>query len=525
MSRGQGLSSTDQLKSHQSALPDIEARKQQLQSDQHTYLGMLDSLSDPALASTFRERLSVLISASGMSGNPLVASLYGQLTRYESARDTIVLGPLALAAASPEVRHLDTLITTTRAGLLRALSLQVAAMSARVTTLEELEQKFSEGLSSLPSLQVQQSMLQAQAETYRRQAEKLRDAFQSAQIEEAAQGGQVDVVDLATRPATPLTSGKTPRIVMAVLIALLLGSAAAYIVENHKDVSRRREELSSVSPLPNLALVPQFRRRSLTERWRQPLTLWRADKGKQPVAAGKRAGAPQVVRNVVTIADTHSASAEAYRTLRTNLLFSAAVHSLHRVVITSAAPKEGKSTTAANLAVACAQQGQRVVLVDADLRGPTAHTMFGRARSPGVTNVLVGTVVLNDALVSTGESNLMLLPAGTTPPNPAELLASGKMSALLDELSSRFYLVIIDTPPLLAASDAAVLGRSADGTLMVVRAGQTQRMAVQEAIQQLHTVGARLLGTVLNDPDAEIAKFAPYYYQYYASYYHARGKA
>lgn len=536
VARGQGVASTDRLKSHQSALADIEARKQELESAQHTYLAMLDSLRNPAFDATFRERLSVLISSSGMSGNPLVNTLYGQLSRYEAARDTIVVGPSALAATGPDVRRLDTLIFSTRGGLLSALGLQVAAMSARVTALEDLQQKFSQGLSTLPSLEVQQSMLQAQAETYRRQAERLRDAFQSAQIEEAAQGGQIEVVDVATSPRTPVEAGKVPRVVLALIVALVLATTAAYVLENHKDVIRRREELAIISTLPNLALVPRFRKIPVAGRWSLSLP------GFSPEARQSRRGPERataagtavirgpgtktgIERRIVTVSDVHSAGAEAYRTLRTNLLFSAAVQSLHRVVVSSAAPKEGKSTTASNLAAACAQQGQRVLLIDCDLRGPTIHTLFGRARAPGVTNVLIGTVALDDALAESGVPNLTILPAGTTPPNPAELLGSAKMVALLDDLSARYDLLVIDTPPLLAASDAAILGRITDGTLMVIRAGQTQRVAVQEAIQQLHTVGARVLGTVLNDPDAEIAKFAPYYYQYYSSYYHARGRA
>src|ERR1043166_9542274 len=194
---------------------------------------MLDSLADPAFAASFRERLSVLLSSAGMSGNPLVGSLYTQLSHYESARDTVVIGPTALAASSPDVRRLDTLITTTRAGLLRALSLQIAAMSARVSALEELQQRFSQGLSSLPSLEVQQSLLHAQAETYRRQAERLRDVYQTAQIEEAAQGGQVELVDPALPAGGPIESSKTPRFILAVLLALVAATTAAYVAENH----------------------------------------------------------------------------------------------------------------------------------------------------------------------------------------------------------------------------------------------------------------------------------------------------
>ena len=219
----------------------------------------------------------------------------------------------------------------------------------------------------------------------------------------------------------------------------------------------------------------------------------------------------------MTSSDTRSGGAEAYRTLRTNLLFSAAVRSLRCLVITSAGPKEGKSTTAANLAVAFALQGQRVVLIDCDLRRPRIHNLFEMTQNPGLTNVLLGNSTLEDAMRSTRVPGLSVITSGSLPPNPVELLGSQQMRGLLERIESD--LVVLDTPPMLVASDAAVLARAADGVLMVVRAGRTQRGALQESAQQLAAIGARLVGTVLNDPDAEFAKHASYYQYYFHEYY------
>jgi capsular exopolysaccharide synthesis family protein len=186
-------------------------------------------------------------------------------------------------------------------------------------------------------------------------------------------------------------------------------------------------------------------------------------------------------------------------------------------VITSAGPKEGKSTTAANLAVAFAQQGQRVVLVDCDLRRPRVHTLFDVSQNPGLTNLLLGDATLDQVVRPTRVPGLSVITSGPLPPNPVELLGSQQMRDVLERIESD--LVVLDTPPMLVASDAAVLARAADGVLMVVRAGTTQRGALQESAQQLASIGARLVGTVLNDPDAEVAKYASYYQYYFNNYY------
>jgi capsular exopolysaccharide synthesis family protein len=297
---------------------------------------------------------------------------------------------------------------------------------------------------------------------------------------------------------------------------LALGSTVAYVLENHRPVIRRRDELEESLALPNLALVPQIRRLNgggnrLLEAARRLEYRFRPTNGNGAHASTQT--------ELVTLSDARSGGAEAYRTLRTNLLFSAAVHALHRIVITSPGPEEGKSTTAANLAIAFAQQGHRVLLVDCDLRRARIHRIFDDSNLPGLTSVLVSGEDISNAIKPTRIDGLMILPSGPLPPNPAELLGSPQMRALLDKLSETYELLILDTPPLLAASDAAIVSRMTDGALVVVRAGRTERSAVQAAVQQLATVGARVLGTVLNDPDAEVPKYARYYGYYYNNYY------
>jgi protein-tyrosine kinase len=207
-----------------------------------------------------------------------------------------------------------------------------------------------------------------------------------------------------------------------------------------------------------------------------------------------------------------SPAAEAYRVLRTNLQFLGLDEPLKSMLITSATPGEGKSTTAANLAAVYGQSGARVCLVDADLRRPMAAKLLGQDNWTGLTTALIGEAPLADCLRKTTVDGLTLLPSGPVPPNPAELLGSERMSRLLAALEAEFDIVLVDTPPVLAVTDAAVLAPRVGGVVLVIRSGGTDRQAVQRAAQALQAVKARVLGTVLGA--VKTAERDGYYYYY-----------
>lgn len=189
---------------------------------------------------------------------------------------------------------------------------------------------------------------------------------------------------------------------------------------------------------------------------------------------------------------------EEFRHLRTNLSFLDVAEPVRVLVVTSSLEVEGKSTTAANLAVVAAETEARVLLIEADLRRPSVSSYLGLEHSSGLTNVLVGQVDVDDVLQRWGGDRLSVLSSGPVPPNPSELLGSSRMAALLARLREQFDMIIIDTPPLLPVTDAAVISRYADGVLLVVRHGKTKRNQVQQSMRDLDTVDARLLGSVLN---------------------------
>jgi non-specific protein-tyrosine kinase len=214
--------------------------------------------------------------------------------------------------------------------------------------------------------------------------------------------------------------------------------------------------------------------------------------------------------DVITLTDPRSPIAEAYRSLRTNLSFVRPDEPLHTLLVTSPAPDADKAEVAANLAVVSAQAELRVILVDADLRRPAQHARFGLDNAQGLTNALVADLPDGPPLQPTALPGLFVLTSGPLPPNPAELLASRRMRALLADLATRADLVIIDAPPLVAVSDAAVLAPLVDGVLLVLAAGRSRRDHAAQARETLATVGATLLGVVLTEVEPDNAAYGAY---------------
>lgn len=213
---------------------------------------------------------------------------------------------------------------------------------------------------------------------------------------------------------------------------------------------------------------------------------------------------------LAVIADPRSPAAEAFRTLRTNIQFSSLDRELRTILVTSPGPREGKSTVLANLAVALAETGRRVIAVDCDLRRPALHQLFGVPHAAGITSVMLEddpqTLPLQDTIVP----GLRLLASGPLPPNPSELLGSQRFNRVLDLLKREGDVVLFDAPPVLGVADAAVLAARLDGVLLVASAGKTRRDLARRARQQLERVNARIIGVVLNN-----ARVDRSLYQYY----------
>jgi len=210
--------------------------------------------------------------------------------------------------------------------------------------------------------------------------------------------------------------------------------------------------------------------------------------------------------NLITLTDPRSAAAEAYRSLRTNLMFSSVENPIQTLLVTSAVEGESKSESLANLAVTFAQAGNKTILVDADMRRPVQHDIWS-VNNRGLTTMMLEDAALsNPPLIDTGVENLQLLPAGDEPPNPADLLSSKRMNEVIGILKARAAYVLFDGPPVMAATDAALLGTKLDGVLLVVRAGQSRRDQTLSAREALERVNVRVVGAVLTNAPHESRK-------------------
>ncbi|WP_245757826.1 CpsD/CapB family tyrosine-protein kinase [Alteribacillus iranensis] len=217
-------------------------------------------------------------------------------------------------------------------------------------------------------------------------------------------------------------------------------------------------------------------------------------------------------RNLVTWEDPKSTVSEQYRTIRTNIQYASVQREMKTIVVTSAGPEEGKSTTVANLAVTMAQQGKKTLIVDADLRKPTVHYTFRTMNTHGLTNVLIHQSRFSEVIQETTVENLFILPSGPIPPNPAELLSAKKMEQLLLEAKQEFDVILFDTPPVLPVTDAQILAGQSDGCILVIRNGKTDKQAGMKAKELLEKADATMIGAILNE--RKISQKQEYYYYY-----------
>jgi len=310
-------------------------------------------------------------------------------------------------------------------------------------------------------------------------------------VQGASREGRLQALVAWELPALP-TAPVSPHVLLNAVFALVAGSAVA----------------AGLAVL--LAVLDTTLRTEDDARERLGLHVL----GSVPLLRGKRKQSAVAVETL-TLTDPSGRVSESFRAIRTNLLFTAFEKELRTLVVTSAAVTEGKTTTACNLAVCMAQAGKRVVLVDADLHRPHIHSvMFGRSMAAGLSSLILGDHPEAEMILQSPMPNLGVVCGGLRPPNPSDLLGSAGMGRVLDYLASVADLVILDTPPLAAVSDAAILAAQVDGVVLVVSSSRTSCRAVTRARDQLSAVGATVLGVVLNK--VKHSPYADYYHEYYA---------
>lgn len=366
---------------------------------------------------------------------------------------------------------------------------------------QSLEQELSRLQADIDNTQARIAELQAVNDPFRRDEHDrlqalltqqrgsyttLLESFEKVRLAEAQTTDSVSVIEEAVPQRNPIRPRTLTNTLLGALVGALLAVGGVFLIEYLDDSVKSREEVEALTELSTLATIAQIRGKDLPE------TLVSATSSRSPIA-------------------------EAYRLLRTNMEFASGGDPLRTLVVTSSGPTEGKSTTIANLAIVLAQAGKRVILVDTDLRRPSLHKFFQRTNIRGFTTALLrpGEAALEDCLVPTSVPNLRLMPSGPLPPNPAELLGSRRMSEMIAELQTHADMVLFDSPPLLAVTDATLLARACDAALLVVQASATRASALRRAREQLLQSGTRVLGVILNRVTATHGGYDDYYQYYY----------
>ncbi len=353
---------------------------------------------------------------------------------------------------------------------------------------------------------IEYSLLKRDVESNRQLYEGLLQKLKEAGVMTGLRSSNVRIVDPASAPTTPSSPNIPRNLLVSLLVGLAGGLALAFILESRDNTVHSLEQVRVITALPSLAVIPFSARPSS-----RSLSMAQAKRLPQSAAAA-----------VASAARPKSEIAEAYRALRTSILLSKTGRSAKILMVTSALPQEGKTTTSVNLAIVLAQQGARVLLIEADMRRSGISSVLHLKSDIGLSTILGQNSVPDpeEAMQSIGDiPNLRVLPAGPVALNPSEMLASPRMRDLLNILEPEFDHIIIDTPPVLSVTDACLLSALADSTLFVIRAGVTSRAALRRAYEMLTHVDARIMGVILNA--ADFTEPDLYYYgSRYGNYYH-----
>jgi polysaccharide biosynthesis transport protein len=408
-----------------------------------------------------------------------------------------------------QMKEVEVLLDEQKRKILEIMGNDYNAARQREGLLNEALNEQKSEVNLMAQSMVEYNILRRQAEANKAMYDGLLTKLKEANIAAGLKSSNIRVVDPAMVPSTPSRPAKAKNIGLSFLVGLVGGIGLALLREYLDNTVKTPDDIENLARLPALAVVPSFTNENGTGR-RGLLTPGASSNGHD--------------KRIELVAQhlPKSPMSEAFRALRTAMLLSQADHPPQVVLVTSALPREGKTTAAANLAVTLAQLGDRTLLIDADLRKPGIGRLLNMTdgKYAGLSSYLAGVSSLDlVAVPHPAIPNLVAIPTGPLPPNPADLLSSHKLADALRELRSQYKFIVIDSPPVMAATDAVILSVQADGVLLVVRSGETPKEAFTRARDLLTSVKCNLLGVVLNAVDSS----APDYYYSYRYYPYSYG--
>ncbi len=406
----------------------------------------------------------------------------------------------ALADVRLRMNQLESQIAERRDTIVSNVLAEYQNLNSEVATLREAIEEREAGILHLNQQSVQYNILRREFETNRELYDGMLQRMKEIGVAAGVQENNIALIDSALAAGAPFLPNMQRNLAMALLIGLVLGIAVAVLMEFLDTTIRRTEDIEKLVGRPVLGLIPMVKLREQ----------------RQKTALGQKSND----RAVSHYSEIHpkSAVSEAFRSLRTSLMFSTPQGMPRTILFTSPGPSDGKTTNAINLATVMAQNGNKVLLIDADLRKPRMHRDFSIPHTPGLTNRIAGVNggdSSTSAIVPTTVHGLFIMPSGSQAPNPAELLSSERMLKIIGMASRAFDHVIIDTAPVLGLADALVLSRAVDGVIIVAAAGKTSKDSIKASTRRLMQVNAPLLGIVLNQVDLDSPDYA-----YYSSYYY-----
>ncbi|MGH7323183.1 MAG: GumC family protein, partial [Candidatus Rokuibacteriota bacterium] len=424
----------------------------------------------------------------------------------------------------PRLQALDERMREVRAEMRREVGAQIALLRHREDILNRQMGDVLQKNREIPSIELGLQRLQRDAKVNADMLTLLKTKHQEALIKESEGIEEVTIIRPAAEPGAPIGGEIFNTVFIGAVAGLLVGLVFAYVQETLDTSIGTIEDVESYLQVPVLGVVPHIDARETVQRLVE----------RRPALAEMEPEALQSHALLITHFDPKSPVAEAYRTLRTRVQFGLREHGGKILVVTSPTLQEGKTTTIVNLAITMAQNGQRTLLVGANLRRPSIHRFFGIEREPGLSDVLVGnarwrdcirTVAdilmgrfeMEDIMASPGLDNLHILESGPIPANPSELLSTPAMSRFLSEVREAYDVVLIDTPPVLPVTDSAIVAGQVDGVVLVYQAGKVGRLVLKRAKAHLESARAKVWGVVLNDLQGEIAGYT--YAHYYTHYY------
>lgn len=473
--------------------------KEQLSEKQRQVLDNRLQVANPLIL-TLREEIAMseksLIGSDEKSTNVQLKRKEIEVLRKRLEEETVRLVNAGYLPGDTDPMRVNQLILDQ----IVALEAQKVSLETKVAEYGKLNDYYQELIESIPSTSISYIRLERERQTHERIYLLMKERYEEARIQEASQISNVYVIDKAEPNYRPIKPKTNLNILLGFIFGLAAGIGVILLREFMDNSIRSKEDLEKLG-LTVLGIIPS-------------MSIDRAKK-----VLDKKYSSNDDFRNrLISHFKPRSPISESFRSLRTNLELSVpADKTLTSLVVTSAGAAEGKSTVIANLAIAYAQFGMKVLLVDGDMRKPAIHKMFSTPKKPGLANMITKRSKLDESIFKTEIDNLYVMPAGSLPPNPSELLGSKSMKELFTQLKKQFDKIFFDAPPLMAVTDAALIGAQTDGILLVARAGEAQKEVIVHLQQEMKNTKIAIAGTVLNDVNPKNTSSG--YYYYYQRYY------